>query len=152
MGLGRDRSGLWIICVLAVHGITGNPVTDASTGPRSWATGTVAICCSLANREDAQQESARGRIWIRSISRNHCGVMMISKNFSGIQGFPDRLDKAIRESGKTFGQVCRETRICRTTLYNLKIGSQGPSALQIARLSTCLGCSSDWLLGIKNVL
>jgi hypothetical protein len=76
--------------------------------------------------------------------------MMISKNFSGIQGFPDRLDKAIRESGKTFGQVCRETGISRQKLYCLKIGQQGPSALQAAQLCACLKCSADWLLGLKN--
>ena len=76
----------------------------------------------------------------------------MGKHFSGIQGFPDRLDKAIRESGKTFGQVCRETGIVRSTLHALKTGQQGPSALHVARLSVCLKCSADWLLGIKTIL
>lgn len=73
---------------------------------------------------------------------------MITKT---IRGFPDRLNKAIRDSGKTFGQVCKETGISRTALYRLKVGDCGPSAIQIARLSVCLGVSADWLLGIKKI-
>lgn len=76
----------------------------------------------------------------------------MSKRFSGLQGFPDRLSGAIRQSGKSFGQVCRETGISRSKLYDLKSGQQGPSALQVARLSICLDCSADWLLGIKKNL
>lgn len=76
----------------------------------------------------------------------------MSKRFSGLQGFPDRLSQAVDDSGKTFGQICRETGISRSKLYDLKSGQQGPSALQVARLSVCLGCSADWLLGIKKNL
>lgn len=76
----------------------------------------------------------------------------MSQRFRGIQGFPDRLGKAIRDSGKSFGQVCRETGISRTTLYALKQGDRSPSALHVARLSASLGCSSDWLLGLKDSL
>lgn len=72
------------------------------------------------------------------------------KKFTGLQGFPDRLSQAIRDSSKTFGEVCRETGISRTKLYNLKMGYQGPSAIHVAKLSVCLNCSADFLLGIKN--
>ena len=74
----------------------------------------------------------------------------MSKRFSGLQGFPDRLSKAIDESGKSFGQVCRETGISRTKLYDLKMGYQGPSALQLARLCNCLSVSADFMLGLKK--
>ena len=76
---------------------------------------------------------------------------MMPNKFSGIQGFSERLEKAIRDSGKTFGQVCRETGISRSQLYNLKMGQQGPSAIHVAKLSACLGCSADWLLGLKII-
>lgn len=72
------------------------------------------------------------------------------KKFSGIQGFPERLNRALDNSNKTFGQVCRETGISRTTLYDLRTGNRGPTASQVARLSSSLGISADWLLGLHR--
>ena len=66
-----------------------------------------------------------------------------------LRGFDERLQQAIRKSGKTNGQLMREMQIPKTTFYAHICGSQ-MCPLYLAKYCIALNVSADWLLGINH--
>jgi transcriptional regulator with XRE-family HTH domain len=64
-----------------------------------------------------------------------------------LEGFSDRLDKLIRESGKTQRQIARDMRLTECMLSVWKNGgAKQMSAFNVWRLSRYFRVSVDWLL------
>lgn len=63
-------------------------------------------------------------------------------------GMTDRLRNAVLDSGLTAHEIRGRMGIPKSTYYNHMNGG-GLTALWIARYCAVLGCSADWLLGLK---
>ena len=68
------------------------------------------------------------------------------------RGFPDRLAKAIYDSGISCVEICRRSggRMERKSIYSWRFGDTTPNATQLMYLCTVVNVSADWLLGISD--
>ena len=67
-----------------------------------------------------------------------------------IEGFENRLLKAINDKGMTNSQVCAITGITWNSMNCYINEKQMPSCLNLVRLANVLDVSTDYLLGLKE--
>jgi transcriptional regulator with XRE-family HTH domain len=67
-----------------------------------------------------------------------------------IDGMGERLHEAYKQSGLTAKEVADEAGLGINTMRAIIRGDQEPRASTIVLLCGVLGCSADWLLGIKG--
>ena len=67
-----------------------------------------------------------------------------------IRGFAERLDEAIKQSGKTNAQITEEIGMERKAIGKWRSGEGQPRLTYFARLCKCLNVSSDHLLGLSD--
>ncbi len=64
--------------------------------------------------------------------------------------FPKRLQKLIKESGKTQNTICVELRVSKQKLSKWKNAYNEPCLDEIARIATYFGVTTDYLVGLEN--
>lgn len=67
-----------------------------------------------------------------------------------LEGFTERLNKAINDSGMDVSVIGRKTGISRGMLYKYQYEMAMPTVGSLAKLSMVLDVSADWLLGIER--
>ena len=67
-----------------------------------------------------------------------------------IDGFTERLEKAIFDSGKDLNQIAKESGVHRSNIWFYRFDHKMPSCYSLMRLATTLNVSTDWLLGLKG--
>ena len=67
-----------------------------------------------------------------------------------IDGFEDRLQKAIGAMDMTYSEVCRKTGIGQSCMNGYINYGMMPNCLNLVRLSKLLGVSTDYLLGLEG--
>lgn len=65
-----------------------------------------------------------------------------------IEGFAERLNKAIWASDMDISEICRRTGISRSCMWSYRYTATMPPSGNLARIAVVLGVSTDWLLGI----
>lgn len=65
-----------------------------------------------------------------------------------LDGFQDRLGKAINKSHLDMAEISRRTGISKASLFGYRDEGIQPRAMAIAKLAIVLNVSSDYLLGI----
>lgn len=67
-----------------------------------------------------------------------------------LEGFTERLNKAINNSGMDVSVIGRKAGISRGMLYKYQYEMAMPTVGSLAKLSMVLNVSADWLLGIER--
>lgn len=67
-----------------------------------------------------------------------------------IEGFWERLEEAVRESGLTKTEIARRIGCDRKSLYELSGAHRMPHAGYMAKFCAVTKVSADWLLGLKR--
>lgn len=68
------------------------------------------------------------------------------KHYPTMEGFTDRLDEKIYESGLQIKQVASRCGISRNTLYDIINGYTMPNACVLAKMCKVLHVSADYML------
>lgn len=66
-----------------------------------------------------------------------------------IDGLSERINEAFIDSNLTITDVCRRTRIERSTFYNY-LGGSIPNAFNLMKMAKAMNVSADWLLGLSK--
>ncbi len=66
-----------------------------------------------------------------------------------IEGFTERINEAFTKSNLSIAEVCRRTRMERSTFYNYLSGNI-PSAYNLMKIAKAMNVSTDWLLGLSK--
>ena len=72
------------------------------------------------------------------------------RNHIRIEGFAERLNEAIWESGMSDTEICHKTGISRSCLWSYRYTATMPPSGTLARMAVVLNVSTDWLLGIRR--
>lgn len=67
-----------------------------------------------------------------------------------IDGFSERIEKAIWDSGLDLSEICKQAKISRSNLWSYRFQGIMPTCMTLAKLSIVLGVSTDWLLGLRE--
>lgn len=69
-----------------------------------------------------------------------------------INGFGERLKAAMKEKNMTAADCAKQTKISTATVGSYVTRGSEPSAGKLAKLASCLGVSTDWLLGLSPAM
>lgn len=67
-----------------------------------------------------------------------------------IEGFRDRLEQAIFDSGLSLNEICTRAQIGRNNLWSYRWAGVTPSCDKLRKLAITLNVSTDWLLGLRG--
>ena len=67
-----------------------------------------------------------------------------------VEGFGERLDKAIKDNGITPVELEKQIGICHGGIYSYINYGMMPSCLRLAKIATVLNVTCDWLLGLEG--
>lgn len=67
-----------------------------------------------------------------------------------LNGFSERLEIAIFNSGLNLNEICRKAEISRSVLWGFRFNGVVPNAGTLVGLCKALNVSADWLLGLKS--
>ena len=64
--------------------------------------------------------------------------------------FPERLEIALRNRGLTNSYLFKAGVMSNGTVYNYRTYGRSPTGYTIQKICSAIGCSSDFLLGLKE--
>ena len=72
------------------------------------------------------------------------------RDYHPIDGFSERLNKALYECGMDLTEVSKKSGVTRSLIWAYRFQGVIPNSYRLARLAVTLNVSTDWLLGIKG--